>query len=541
MLFSFCIEEQAVNYTTYRVHNSAGLEGAACSAELRIHGPAVTLTVHSCAGAAADSPGVRRSAQSGELRGILLPADNAGGLDDCNAFAGSDAGSAPCQALQKTTGIPFEFWRLRVQWTWSSRDRASGDVDQLIFVMGLSDGAAKWPLQLSVIPSSAARPDLATTFEADGGLTNVVLPQRAWRLRLQHAAVPAKPAGLESSSVALLAAAYECHNALARALQLALSSTDCAAAVEAVLPDPIAFAGGRVSRAARAATVCGNSCRPALTASVGQAASICSAAWRAAPLQVALQERPHADGAPVLLSGTPGLRELLSDLIRAADAVYLLAVACASNRRGTSCAEIEVDLNGCPLTTPRGRGKDAVALRTLLLSSTQSDKGGNRVALCKGNCTKVLGDYLFEQDCCVATIAAAEAQWMDLVCKPAAIGPRFWVDWGGGAEPELFLAPSTCLAAKPLGAGTATAVPAVAAASSTAVDLTCWAGQCSLGVEVGVWPTACCDDSKCVNGGVKVASIAFPLAVLKQLRLQDSPSLFLHIRLVPSCETKLKS
>jgi hypothetical protein len=511
MLFSFCTAESAINYTTHRVHNPAGLVGTECSVELRVHGLAVTLAVHSCAGATQGTLGVRRSAQAGELHGVLLPASSrlADGLDGCDSFGG--AAAMPCEALlplPKTEGLPFEYWRVRVLWTRSSRDRASGDVDKLMFVMGLTDGAAEWPLQLYVLPSTAAEPKPGIAFQADGGVTAAKeLPaQLAWRLRLQRAAAYPKPPGLEPSAIDLLAAANKCHTALAAALGLASLSPDCAAAVNAVLPDPAAIAGDHSSRAARAAKVCGNSCRPTLTTTVGEAASLCSTAWRSAPLQVALREGPHSDGSPVLLSGFPGVRELLSDLVRAADAVYLLAVVCASNWRGTSCAALEDNLRGCPHTTPLGSGR--VARRTLLLSSQQPDSldiGGDRVSICNSNCTNVLADHLFEEGCCAATVSAAELQWMDSVCRPAAIGTRFWVDWGQEAEPELFHAPDTCPVIESVNTGGAT-VAAVVLAATAFVDLKCKAEQCGLGEEDGAWPAACCDDSVCVNGGVKVAA-----------------------------------
>jgi hypothetical protein len=505
-LFPFCVAESAINYTTRRAVDVENLIAATCRAELRVHGLAITLNVHSCAGTAAGVPVARRSAQTGEMRGILL---STGRVDvKCDALHGADA--LPCEALQRLPGLlsqPYEFWRLRVRWTWSSADRVAGAVDTIIFTAGISDGDNEWPLQLSVLPA-AVEPDLATAFEADGGSSAAAVPalRGVLRLRLRRAAAQPKPAGRELAVIGLLAAGDECRRALTTTLGLASTSPDCAAAVSAVLPGTSDAAGA--DRISRASTACANPCRPALAAAVGEAASRCSAAWRGAPLLIAAAERLAADGAPVLLAHMSGLRDFLTDLMRVADAAYLLAVACATNRRGTRCAVVEDSLRSCQLAVPTGRAPGAVVRRTLLLQSPllfapgYDDSVGG---LCNDNCTKNIKDYLFEEGCCATTVAAAEELWVDTVCRTA-IGPRFWVDWGGGTELELFRVSDACRVPSSLGAG----VSSSTAAAAAIVNLQCRASQCGLGVDGGAWPAACCNDCVCANGGVKVCTSATP-------------------------------
>jgi hypothetical protein len=501
-LFSFCVVESATNYTTRRAVNLKDQIAATCRAEMSIMGLAITIAIHSCSGAAASAPAARRSAQTGELRGVLLSAGKAG--EDCDALQG--AGASPCTAMQLRPGLPgqpYELWRLRVRWTYSSRDRVVGDVDTICFATGLSDGKDKWPLQLSLIPATV-EPDFSAAFEQDGGSAEAVAPspRGAWRLRLRLATAPAKPVGMELAAIGLLAAADECRKALDTTLGLASSSSDCAAAVSAVLPDAATSSGG--DRAARATSACGSVCRPMLSAAVDEAALRCATAWSTAPLQVAVAEQPGVDGSPVLLARTAGLSNLLSDLIRAADAAYLLAVACSFSRSGTYCAASEDIISGCPSVTPPGSALGNVVQRTFFRpsppSSGNTDTGSR---LCDGNCTMNLANYLFKQGCCVATVEEAKALWINRVCRPS-IGTKFWVDWGDGTELELFRAADACPKPVPLGAGTAAAAAANAAAAVASVTLECRAGQCGLGVMSGVWPTACCDDSMCSNGGVKV-------------------------------------
>ncbi len=504
-LFPFCIAESAGNHSTRRAVDMKDLIPATCRAELRINGITITLAVHSCAGTAAGVQVARRSAQTGELRGILL---SAGSVDvKCDALRGADA--QPCEGLQLLPGLldrQYEFWRLRVRWTGSSTDRAAGTVDTILFTTGLSDGKTEWPLQISVLPSSV-EPDLAEAFKADGGSAATAPTQSGvLRLRLRRAQAPSKPAGREPDAIGLLAAADECRRALAVTLGLASSSADCAAAVSAVLPD-IAKAADE-DRISRAATACGNACRPALAAAVGKAASLCTAAWKSAPLLVAAAEQPAADGTPVLLAHTPGLRDFLSDLIRVADAAYLLTVACATSRRGTQCAVLEDSLLSCPIAVPPGRSPGAVVRRTLLRSTpfaAGGDDSGGR--MCHSNCTKSFQDYIFEEGCCAATVAAAEALWVNSVCQTT-IGPRFWVDWGGGRELELFRSSDACPYPASFGAGASVLAAAAMGAAAAIVTADCRASQCGLGVAVGAWPVACCDDSKCANGGIKVITAA---------------------------------
>ncbi len=83
--------------------------------------------------------------------------------------------------------------------------------------------------------------------------------------------------------------------------------------------------------------------------------------------------------------------------------------------------------------------------------------------------------------------ARARARWFADACAHPALGPRFRVEWAGGAEE--FRAPAPCPAAPP--------PPSLDAAAAAAVTAECWAGLCG---PAGAWPEPCCPPPPCANG-----------------------------------------
>ena len=513
-LFSFCVGESAPNCTTQRMFATAELIGALCKVDLTVRGLAVDLSIHSCDGADQATPGVRRSPQAGALHGIILPADQTGSENNptssslaCDALSSN---TFPCEGLQNSheqAAQPFSYWRLRIRWTGSSRDRMPGDVDNVIIAFDLNDGVEQWPLQLAMYPSSEGEPDPGTSFDIDFLGGNVsdsseiisLEPQRASRLRLGPSVTPPVPEGKETAAITLLAAANVCSRALDSALLLAKSGSACMAAVAAFFPDAeataaAAAAAGGSSSAGRinlAANECNNPCLPALTNATRAADSTCGKAFRDAPLKAAVQ-RVADDGAPVLAGFDPSVQILLSCLQHAADAVYLFEVACATNWQGDKCNQALQNSDACPMAVPPGRALDAAALQTLMLPVSPDGCG---------NCSAELMNYIYTDGCCVATLASAETRWADTVARVPQLGPWFWVNWSSELPLELFRPPDACPVPAPKGAGTVAEAKALAEISQAVVTIECRVSLCGL---TSVWPDECCNNELCANGGAKV-------------------------------------
>ena len=504
--FPFCIGESAANYTTFRIFPTADMVGAQCSAELSIRGLVVDLSVHSC-GDGESVTGVRRSPQAGALRGILLAAPGGPDIVDataaCNALAAS---SSPCQGMQYPLGLPaqpFPYWRLQIRWTGSSRDRTTGDVDNVLLATDLSDGAEKWPLQIAMCPITDGEPDPTTSFDLDfgGGVSGSFPLQPASRFRFRPAAALPLLPGYDTDVIGLLSKAYSCSAALDGVLDLALTSTDCGNAVSAFFPSMAAVvmakdSAGNSSSAGRillAKAACGNPCLSSLAAAVRAASETCTDAWHSAPLADAVA-RLADDGTPVLAGFNPGVQILLTNLLRVTDAKYLLDVACATNWRGTSCTRGPEDLpSSCPTLKPGGSAVDSAADQTLMLPVGADG--------CGDNCSAELASYIYIEGCCSATIANAQVNWMDAVARLPALAPWFWVDWGDSRPVELFRPSDACPSPAAAGAGTVEMGAAATAMEEAVVGIECRAALCGL---TAAWPSACCNTALCSNGGTKV-------------------------------------
>ena len=507
-IFPFCIGEFAANYSTFRIFPASKMVGAQCTADLTIRGIVVDLSVHSCGGGGSESPaGVRRSPQTGALRGIILPAGPNTG--SCDALAER---AAPCQGMLYPLGMAaqaFPYWRLRVRWTGSSRDRNSGDVDNVLMVMNLTDGENIWPLQLAMYPDTDGEPNPESSFDFDygGGGSGSFPVQSASRLRLRRAAAQQLPLETDTNAIDLLSKAYSCSTALDGALELARNSADCASVVNALFPSAavVAVAKASVGNSSSAARIllakssCGNPCLPLLSEAIRSASSVCTNAWHSAPLADAAVSGLAEDGTPVLAGYTPGVQVLLMGLIRAADAVYLLDVACATNWLGASCTGGPQDLPAsCPTLTPKGSLPDSAADQTLMIPVGADG--------CGDNCSAELSDYIYIEGCCSATIANAQASWMDSVSRLPALGSWFWVDWGGNRQLELFRPSDACPSPPRAGEGTAAMEAAIAALEEAVVGIECRAELCGL---AAAWPSACCNSATCLNGGAKVRVLRF--------------------------------
>ena len=129
-------------------------------------------------------------------------------------------------------------------------------------------------------------------------------------------------------------------------------------------------------------------------------------------------------------------------------------------------------LTACPRDDLYGSGPCEVVSRALFAS------GG-----CTLECAAQVANLVFSEGCCAASIAAAQARWLDDVTGNQFLGQHFRVDWGLGRVEE-FRAPSAC------GGG-------------GMVNAVCRAAQCGAGDEI--WPTACCNATAagCANGGVQ--------------------------------------
>jgi hypothetical protein len=179
----------------------------------------------------------------------------------------------------------------------------------------------------------------------------------------------------------------------------------------------------------------------------------------------------------VVAERSAALQSLLADLVRAADARYALAVACASNRLGRPCLRSHEDyLRGCTWAAPPGRAASATARRSLFSAG----------AGCGPACSGEMADYLYEEGCCAATVAAEERRWAEAVSMHPTLGRRFRVAWPGGGPPEEFRAADDC------------------GGPAAAMDLACAAAGCGRSAGAGSFPASCCDGVLCANDGLKV-------------------------------------
>ena len=497
-LYPFCIGEPTEGFNTKRMYAGETVVDSVCKIDLTVHGLVLDLAIHSCGGDSNPvSNGLRRSAQVGALRGIILPADSSAistDLTSCgNALA---AVVAPCQGkleqVQSQTGSSqeFSYWRMQVRWTASSRDRIPGDLDNIILSFGLSDGAQDWPLQFVMNPIAFGEPDPVISFNQDQlpGESSKQPTQLASRFRLQLTTIPKVPRQTDATAINLLAATKACNESLLATMSLRNFGFDCAAAVSAFYPESTLSLSSE-SRFTEAANECGNPCLVALTNATNNTVNVCKAAWdRASQSKARLGQNIMLadDGSPILAISDPGIRFLLESLLRFADAAYLLDTACSSNWRNARCTHSLDGLVGCPLAIPT-RASSGIAYQTWLLPTFAGKEG------CGNNCSVGLKEYIYTQGCCTATMAVAEARWANTVVGASGLGPRFWVDWGENSPLELFRVPDAC--PNPMSMG----LEDIAAARAVGVD--CQGILCGL---AGIWPGRCCNTVRCANGGTKV-------------------------------------
>ena len=505
-IFSVCNAEEASGFYTWRIYESQNMVGVACSTELTVGSIIFELSVHFCGISAGESHGqpsvLRRSAQAGSLRGVLLSAED-GGSDtaDCDAL---DIEATACQGLQYPPGDPksFSYWRLRILWTESSRDRRPGDLDVVLLGLDLSDGSQQWPIQLAMYPAEYGDPDPDSSFDMDNGIINSMQqlpPQKAQRLRMQPVIEAAALTSVrETESIALLASASVCNNAIFDVMKISKQSKECELAVAAIFSNSSSASYSdkySETRISRAASTCNNSCFQYLKLAAQEAASVCSAAWQGAPLATILTGRTHS-GYPVLNGSVPALGMLLSGVLNSANAVYFMDISCATNWRGGRCMpRLEESQLGCQTLTTLDSSTDLAT--TYLLPD-----GANG---CDSNCSSVLADYLYSEGCCAETVAAAEVLWNKYIVRTSDLGNGFVVEWGGLIPSQLFRLPDQCPTVALNGAGTAPREAPQAVISSSAVDIACQAALCGY---LPVWPSACCNGSLCANGGVQVLSTA---------------------------------
>ena len=493
-IFAVCNREAAIDYTTWRIYSSTNMIGVACTAELVVNSIIVELSVHSCNTGEGGLQNVRQSPQVGSLRGVLLAAEDDGSESaNCDALSIS---ATPCQGLQYPFGaqaLPFSYWRLRILWTESSRDRRPGDVDNVLLGLNLSDGSRQWPVQIVIYPAADGDPDPDTYLEMDIGSDSQPLPQQnAQRIRMQPVITVPILQGRETAAIELLAAATVCDSAIAETISLSKQSADCALAAAYMFPNYFGISNGTrfEKRITLAISTCSNPCLQTLLLAAREAASKCSAAWQGAPLSTVLSDSMY-NGFPILNGSEPAFALLLTGLLSAADAVYAVDVACATNWHGSSCAaHLEDVLVGCPVLSTPGRASDIATTLMLLKGS----------GACQGNCSAGLTDYIYDEGCCAATIAAAENSWTEYVVRTDGLGRGFWVEWVGPRPLELFRWPDTC-PTPPKSAGTATTAAVESSIMTAAVVVECQASLCNLGP---FWPSACCNGSQCANGGTQV-------------------------------------
>jgi hypothetical protein len=161
------------------------------------------------------------------------------------------------------------------------------------------------------------------------------------------------------------------------------------------------------------------------------------------------------------------------------DALYLLSTLCATNWLGLPCnrsaAAALCSSCGCAAGPPSGVGITGTGP---LLSI--------RGCTAPGNCSVAMSNWAYNEGCCAATAAAAEARRAAITAGHPALGARFRVAWGGGAVSQF-----------------QSAAPCPKEGSRAPVDWVdpaCIAGGC--GVGRSVWPAACCSPAAvaCANG-----------------------------------------
>jgi hypothetical protein len=499
-IFSSCaITEVAENYTTWQMRSPLELVSVSCKTELTISESVVDLAVHSCddASSAASgsdegdpSLGVRKSAQTGALRGIIRPPgpDAVSGVVECDALS---AGAEPCLGLQYPKKGPpqfFNYWRFQILWTGSSRDRAPGDVDNVLIAFNLSDGAAFWPLQISMYRAADAAPNPVASFDLDLGMGR---SQFASRLRLQPAVSPQVRTGTDVEDVQLLNSLNVCQTALRSILVLDDSNRDsaCAAAAANIFSNQNINPQQttRISQMTMVEKICETPCYTALLLAARGALSTCTSAWKASSFSTVTQGYAD-DNRPVVNASIPVFKLLLSSLLRLADGVYTIEVACATSWLGAPCSYIFPNVTGCARSEPSGRPYNAIALQTLFKSKIGEG--------CSRTCADGFADFIYTGGCCAGTISAAEEQWIQNLISPPIFQGGFWVDWGETRLFQLIRAPDDC--------ADAAATSAVISASGASTKMTspgCAAGLCGF---QSAWPDACCTKQECKNGGFKV-------------------------------------
>ena len=325
LLFAFCtispttaVVVENRTYSTFRLQTD--LVDSPCAADLAIRSRAVRLYVHSCASPGSDAPAaVRISPQSGALLGVLLPdpsskCDILGAVGSCNTTISSVSGQPLSQP----------FWTGSVQWTASTRDRAVGDVDNLLLALGApsdADSAAVWPMSIAMSPIATGPLDPKAALDPRSALS----AGQMIRLFRANGSTSSVPAPLDAGPIDRIAAAVACSGALASIVGFAAAEPACAALTNALLPPHnISCTGGggngtgpAESRSVAVAGLCSAPCEPLLAAVVDDAARTCAAAWNSVPVDPA-QAPVGADGVPVLLMSAAGaepLLEALEDLI----------------------------------------------------------------------------------------------------------------------------------------------------------------------------------------------------------------------------------
>ena len=460
----------ASTYSTFRQRTD--LVTSNCSAAMIMRGLSIRLFVHACKSRSAVA-GERQSPEIGMLHGLLQPGENTG----CDIAAVEQP--PPCVALVKSQNAneerQVEYWTGRVRWSASSRNRAVGDVDYLMITMnGTEEPNSPLTMVLVLAPDRLPPPDLV--FGNESAILNPQNPNifTFWNVgsNISNANFigPAK-------KVKAVPELGICSAALARiqTSNIVASRATCARAVALLFPPSnIPYSSLDFSEYPNIAGNCSNDCLGELTSMIDIAVQNCSAAWLSTPIVPVL-----VNGVPVLDNSNQLLTQF-SALLSLSNALFQLSSMCATNRNGQACSRGAGSYiaGKCPTLIPQGFDETAADILVLI-----EGVGSCSATQLNGMCASGIDDYIFNEGCCAATIAAALQRWNSDLISHRSLTPHFLVEWGNGRVQE-FRAAQACL-------------EGVVLLGSWPIDVECWVDQCS---PAGEWPEACCNSAVCVNG-----------------------------------------